>query len=54
MTKKSKETVPIALCLLAFFLGLHQVHQERSSNYTPSAAVQSSVEEAAKKFEKER
>lgn len=54
MTKESKDTILIALCLLAFFLGLYQAHQEQSSNYQPSAAVQSSVEAAAKKFTKER
>lgn len=54
MKANSKEAVLIALCLLAFLMGLYQVHQERGRSYTPSAAVQSSVEAAAKKFDKER
>lgn len=54
MMTKSKETILIALCLLAFLLGLHQAQKEKGDSYTPSAAVQSSVEAAAKKFDKER
>jgi len=54
MKANSKEAVLIALCSLAFLTGLYQVHQERASSYQPSAAVQSSVEAAAKKFDKER
>lgn len=54
MTESLKEKILFGLCLLAFFLGLCQAHQERSSNYKPSAEVQSSVEAAAKKFTKER
>jgi len=54
MTTTSKEAVLITLCSLAFFLGLYQAHQERGDSYQPSAEVQSSVEAAAKKFDKER
>jgi hypothetical protein len=54
MTTTSKEMVLIALCLVAFLMGLHQVHQERGDSYQPLAEVQISVEAAAKKFDKER
>ncbi|MBD8722856.1 hypothetical protein IFT43_05695 [Oxalobacteraceae sp. CFBP 13708] len=54
MTETGKEIAWMALCLVAFLMGLHQVHQERGDSYQPLAEIQSSVEAAAKKFDEER